>query len=243
MVDFSLLPLLAFRICLWQRTSKLQSFGSSCFWAFHCFAMDSKGLSSISDCFGDQITNKNTKTYTKWLEMIEKVLNMLIGLKGDNYYSKVFKRVNYKLSNSTFWVVIKIPYQGKKKKKRGSQLKNKVWPSYFPIIHNDIANKIPVDAQSHLCSDWMSPLICCGIGLSTVKWGWMMLWALGSHWQAFFQQLICSLTRRLPGFGHLPNRTQDCILEGISKWATMYASMCIKKGNRIFHRRKVLPYK
>ena len=36
----------------------LQSFGSSCFWAFHCLAMDSKGLSSISDCFGDQITNK-----------------------------------------------------------------------------------------------------------------------------------------------------------------------------------------
>ena len=36
----------------------LQSFGSSCFWAFHCFAMDSKELSSILDCFGDQITNK-----------------------------------------------------------------------------------------------------------------------------------------------------------------------------------------
>ena len=31
---------------------------------------------------------------------------MPIGLKGDNYYSKVFKRVNYKQSNSTFWVVI-----------------------------------------------------------------------------------------------------------------------------------------
>ena len=31
---------------------------------------------------------------------------MLIGLKGDNYYSKVFKRVNYKLWNITFWVVI-----------------------------------------------------------------------------------------------------------------------------------------
>ena len=31
---------------------------------------------------------------------------MLIGLKGNNYYSKVFKRVNYKLSNNTFWVVI-----------------------------------------------------------------------------------------------------------------------------------------
>ena len=71
-----------------------------------CFSMDSKELSSILDCFGDQKANKNTKTYTIWLEMIAKVLNMLIGLKGDNYYSKVFKRVNYKLWNSTFWVVI-----------------------------------------------------------------------------------------------------------------------------------------
>ena len=61
-----LLFLLAFMICFWQRTIKLQRFGSSCFWAFHCFAMDSKELSSISDCFGDQITNKNTKTYTIW---------------------------------------------------------------------------------------------------------------------------------------------------------------------------------
>ena len=75
----------------------LQSFSSSCFWAFHCFAMDSKELSWISDCFGDQKANKNTKTYTIWLEMIAKVLNMLIELKGNNYYSKVFKRVNYKL--------------------------------------------------------------------------------------------------------------------------------------------------
>ena len=110
MLDFSLLPLLVFMIFLWQRTLKLQRFGSSCFWAFHCFGMDSKELSSISDCFGDQITNKNTKTYTIWLEMIAKVLNMLIELKGNNnYYSKVFKRVNYKLSNSTFWVVITPP--------------------------------------------------------------------------------------------------------------------------------------
>ena len=69
--------------------------------------MDSKELSSISDCFGDQITIKSTKTYTIWLEMIAKVLNMLIELKGNNYHSKVFKRVNYKLSNITFWVVIK----------------------------------------------------------------------------------------------------------------------------------------
>ena len=34
MADFSLLPLLAFRICLWQRTLKLQSFGSSFFLSF-----------------------------------------------------------------------------------------------------------------------------------------------------------------------------------------------------------------
>ena len=71
--------------------------------------MDSIELSSILDCFGDQITNKNTKTYTIWLEMIAKVLNMLIELKGNNYYLKVFKRVNYKLQNNTFWVVITPP--------------------------------------------------------------------------------------------------------------------------------------
>ena len=64
--------------------------------------MDSIELSLILDCFGDQITIKSTKTYTIWLETIAKVLNMLIELNGNNYYSKVFKRVHYKLSNSTF---------------------------------------------------------------------------------------------------------------------------------------------
>ena len=68
--------------------------------------MDSKELSSILDCFGDQITIKSTKTYTIWLEMIAKVLNMPIELKGNNYYAKVFKKVNYKVPNNTFWVVI-----------------------------------------------------------------------------------------------------------------------------------------
>ena len=57
-------------------------------------------------CFGDQKAIKTPKLNTIWLELIARVLNMLIGLKGDNYYSKVFIRVNYKLSNSTFWVVI-----------------------------------------------------------------------------------------------------------------------------------------
>ena len=40
---------------------------------------------------------KTPKLNTIGLELIAKVLNMLIGLKGNNYYSKVFKRVNYKL--------------------------------------------------------------------------------------------------------------------------------------------------
>ena len=39
--------------------------------------------------------------------MIAKVLNMLIELKGNNYYSRVFKRANYKLQNSMFRVVIR----------------------------------------------------------------------------------------------------------------------------------------
>ena len=68
--------------------------------------MDSKELSLISDCFGDQKAIKTPKLNTIWLELIARVLNMLIGLKGDNYYSKEFKRVYYKLSNNTFWVVI-----------------------------------------------------------------------------------------------------------------------------------------
>ena len=71
------------------------------------FAMDSKELSTISYCFGDQKAIKTPKLNTYWLEVLAKVLNMLIGWKGNNYYSKVFKRVNYKLWNNTFWVVIK----------------------------------------------------------------------------------------------------------------------------------------
>ena len=68
--------------------------------------MASKELSSILDCFGDQKAIKTLKLNTIWLKLIARVLNMPIELKGNNYYSKVFKRVNYKLWNSTFWVVI-----------------------------------------------------------------------------------------------------------------------------------------
>ena len=46
--------------------------------------MDSKELSLITDCFGDQKAIKTPKLNTIWLELIARVLNMLIGLKGDN---------------------------------------------------------------------------------------------------------------------------------------------------------------
>ena len=105
---FFLSPLF-FPCILWTTLAKgygAPKLGSSWIWAFHCFAMDSKELSSILDCFGDQKAIKTPKLNTIWLELIARVLNMLIRLKGDKYYSKVFKRVNYKLWNNTFWVVI-----------------------------------------------------------------------------------------------------------------------------------------
>ena len=59
--------------------------------------MNSKELSSILDCFGDKKAIKTPNLTHFLLELIARVLNMLIGLKGNNYYSKVFKRVNSKL--------------------------------------------------------------------------------------------------------------------------------------------------
>ena len=58
----SLLSLLAFMICFWQRTIKLQILGSSYKLDSNCFDMDYIELSSILNCFGDQNTIKNTKT-------------------------------------------------------------------------------------------------------------------------------------------------------------------------------------
>ena len=91
---------------LWQKAMKLQSL------VLHEFELP-KALPgtiysspSFLDCFGDKKFIKTPKLNTIWLELIARVLNMLIGLKGNKYYSKVFKRVNYKLSNNIFWVVI-----------------------------------------------------------------------------------------------------------------------------------------
>ena len=41
--------------------------------------------------------SKTPKLATILLETLARVLNMSIELKGNNYYSKLFKRVNYKL--------------------------------------------------------------------------------------------------------------------------------------------------
>ena len=105
---FFLSPLF-FPCILWTTLAKgngAPKLGSSWIWASKSFAMDSKELSSILDCFGDQKAIETPKLNTIWLELIARVLNMSIELKGNNYYSRVFKRVNYKLQNSTFWVVI-----------------------------------------------------------------------------------------------------------------------------------------
>ena len=62
--------------------------------------MDSKELSSISDCYGDQKAIKIPKLNTIWLETIARVLNMPIELKGNKYYSKVLKELitSYKIA-------------------------------------------------------------------------------------------------------------------------------------------------
>ena len=103
---------------------------------FHCFAMDSKELSSISDYFGDHKAIKTPKLNTIWLELIARVLNMPIGLKGDNYYSKVFKRVNYKLWNNTFWVVISTATRTQSHHWKGNM------PQYGYLMYNKKSVKI-----------------------------------------------------------------------------------------------------
>ena len=62
---------------------------------------------SFKNCFGEHKAIKKHQNLTPLLETIARVPNMLIELKGNNYYSRVFKRDNYKLLNSMFWVVIK----------------------------------------------------------------------------------------------------------------------------------------
>ena len=104
MTYFSLLLLLTFRIFSWQqRTSKLYFFK---FLSFNLLCQRFQTtLLNLGLLWWSKRLSKH-QNLTHWLEVLAKVLNMLIGLKGNNYYSKVFKRVNYKLWNSTFWVVI-----------------------------------------------------------------------------------------------------------------------------------------
>ena len=57
---------------------------------------------SFLNCFGEHKAIKKHQNLTQLLETIARVPNMLIELKGNNYYSRVFKRANYKLQNSMF---------------------------------------------------------------------------------------------------------------------------------------------
>ena len=91
---------------LWQRAMELPSLVLHEFELPKALPWNIYSSPSFLNCFGDQKAIKTPKLNTIWLELIARVLNMLIELKGNNYYLKVFKRVNYKLSNSTFWVVI-----------------------------------------------------------------------------------------------------------------------------------------
>ena len=76
---------------------------------------------------------------------------MLIGLKGANYYSKVFKRVNYKLSNSTFRVVITPPPDDTERASLSGST-----PSGFPKeeAHGTCEHHTPDDSISY--SDMLS---------------------------------------------------------------------------------------
>ena len=52
--------------------------------------------------------SKTSKVAKNWLVTLARVLNVPIELKGNKYYSKVFKRVYKKLWKNTFWVVISL---------------------------------------------------------------------------------------------------------------------------------------
>ena len=52
--------------------------------------------------------SKTSKLSKNWLVTLARVLNVPIELKGNKYYSKVFKRVYKKLWKSTFWAVISL---------------------------------------------------------------------------------------------------------------------------------------
>ena len=53
--------------------------------------------------------SKTSKLAKNWLVMLVRVLNVPIELKGNKYYSKVFKRIYNRLQKNTFWVVITPP--------------------------------------------------------------------------------------------------------------------------------------
>ena len=76
---------------------------SSKAWIFHVIELQlalpwtTQSSPSFLACFNDKKATKTPKLVKNWLVTLARVLNVPIELKGINYYSKVFKIVNFKL--------------------------------------------------------------------------------------------------------------------------------------------------
>ena len=93
--------LLRFSSCILDWLGKGQ--WSSKAWIFHVIELQltlpwtrQSSLSFLA-CFNDKKATKTPKLVKNWLVTLARVLNVPIELKGINYYSKVFKIVNFKL--------------------------------------------------------------------------------------------------------------------------------------------------
>ena len=81
--------------------------------------------------------SKTSKLAKNWLVTLARVLNVPIKLKGNKYYSKVFKRVYKKLQKINFWVVITRPMQSAPLQRSSPTPPNKM-PSSPEMVRNII---------------------------------------------------------------------------------------------------------
>ncbi|XP_059590602.1 secretory carrier-associated membrane protein 4 isoform X1 [Vitis vinifera] len=76
--------------------------------------------------------------------------------------------------------------------KKGIPTEDKNWPSFFPIIHNDIANEIPVDAQrlQYLAfASWLGIVLCLVFNIIAVT----VCWIKGGGAKIFLLAIIYAL--------------------------------------------------
>ena len=101
-ISSCLIPLFVFPPCildlLLAKDYKAPKLGFFMQMSFHllCHGLY-KDLPHLRLLWWSKSYKKTPKLNTIWLETIARVLNIPIELKGNNYYSKVFKRVNYQL--------------------------------------------------------------------------------------------------------------------------------------------------